>query len=102
MRRLIVALLLVLACPALAETAVLKDGDVLRGHFVQERFMQGFAAPLHSEGSFVVAPGRGLIWRAETPFAITTVVTPAGLVQSVDGAETSRLSTASWPGSTTC
>ena len=97
MSRLIAAVLVLLAFPVLADTAVLKDGDVLRGHFVQERHMQGFAAPLRSEGSFVVAPGRGLIWRAETPFAITTVVTPAGLVQSVDGAETSRLSTSRIP-----
>lgn len=90
-------LFVLLVFPAWAETAVLKDGDVLRGRFVQERYMQGFAAPLRSEGSFLVAPGRGLIWRAETPFAITTVVTPAGLVQSVDGAETSRLSAARLP-----
>jgi hypothetical protein len=95
--RLIALFLLLFACPAWAETAVLKAGDVLRGRFVQERHMQGFATPLRSEGRFVVAPGRGLIWRAETPFAITTVVTPAGLVQSIDGAETSRLSTARLP-----
>lgn len=97
MSRLVALFVLLFACPALAETAMLKDGDVLRGRFVQERHMQGFAAPLRSEGSFLVAPGRGLIWRAETPFAITTVVTPAGLVQSVDGAETTRLSTARLP-----
>jgi hypothetical protein len=95
--RLFALFLLLLCTPAWAETAVLKDGDVLRGRFVQERHMKGFAAPLRSEGSFVVAPGRGLIWRAETPFAITTVVTPAGLVQSVDGAETTRLSTTRLP-----
>jgi hypothetical protein len=80
-----------------AETAVLTDGDVLRGRFVQERHMQGFARPIRSEGSFVIAPGRGLIWRAETPFAVTTVVSPAGLVQSVDGTETTRLASARLP-----
>jgi len=80
-----------------AEPAMLSDGDVLRGHFVQERHMQGFANPIRSEGSFVVAPGRGLIWRAETPFAVTTVVTPAGLVQSVEGTETTRLAAARLP-----
>ncbi|MGE5517509.1 MAG: outer membrane lipoprotein carrier protein LolA [Bacteroidota bacterium] len=75
-----------------AEDAMLKAGDVLRGRFVQERHLQGFAKPVRSEGSFVVAPGKGLIWRAETPFAVTTVVSPAGLVQSVGGTETNRLS----------
>jgi len=82
---------------ARAEPAMLKDGDVLRGHFVQERHMQGFATPIRSEGTFVIAPGRGLIWRAETPFAVTTTVTPTGLVQSVDGTETTRLAAARLP-----
>ena len=91
--------LLVALAPAAArpETAALKPGDVLRGRFVQERAMQGFAAPLRSEGRFVIAPGRGLIWRAETPFALTTVVTPAGVAQSLDGTEVTRLSAARLP-----
>ncbi len=92
MRWLAALILLLTAAPVvLAEPAVLTSGDVLRGRFVQERHMQGFANPIRSEGVFVVAPGRGLIWRAETPFAVTTVVTPTGLVQSVAGAETTRL-----------
>lgn len=94
---LLVLLLAVTATGLRAEPAMLKDGDVLRGHFVQERHMQGFANPIRSEGSFVVAPGRGLIWRAETPFAVITVVTPAGLVQSVEGTETTRLAAARLP-----
>lgn len=91
----IVALLLALFLSvgaARAEDATLKPGDVLRGRFVQERHLQGFTKPVRSEGSFVVAPGKGLIWKAETPFAVTTVVSPAGLVQSVGGTETNRLS----------
>jgi hypothetical protein len=96
--RIVLALIALLAsASAMADPAMLKDGDVLRGHFVQERHMQGFAKPIRSEGSFVVAPGRGLIWRAEIPFAVTTVVTPAGLVQSVDGSETTRLAAARLP-----
>lgn len=80
-----------------AEPAMLRDGDVLRGHFVQERHLVGFAQPIRSEGSFLIAPGRGLIWRAETPFPVTTVVTPAGLEQSVDGTTTTRLAAARIP-----
>lgn len=80
-----------------AETATLKAGDVLRGRFIQERHMQGFAQPVRSEGSFIVAPGQGLIWKAESPFAVTTVVTQRGLVQSVGGTETTRLSAARLP-----
>lgn len=97
MRWLTALLLLLLPMAAVAEPTMLKTGDVLRGRFVQERHMQGFAKPIRSEGVFVVVPGKGLIWRAETPFAVTTVVTPSGLVQSVNGAETTRLAAAKLP-----
>jgi len=69
----------------------LKPGSVLRGHFTQERSLQGFQAPLKSEGTFLVAEGKGVIWRVEKPFATTTVITPAGLVQNAQGTETLRL-----------
>lgn len=97
MRMVLWVLMLFAAANARAETMTLKTGDVLRGRFVQERHMQGFAQPVRSEGSFIVAPGKGLVWRAETPFAVTTVVTPQGMVQSVGGNETTRLSAARLP-----
>ncbi len=75
----------------------LEAGQVLRGRFVQERHLKGFNAPLRTEGRFVLVPGRGLIWQAETPFAVTTVITAAGLVQAVGGAETMRLPSARLP-----
>lgn len=100
-RRLILVLLplahaLVWPGPARAAT-MLSPGQTLRGRFVQERHLQGFNAPLRSEGRFVLAPGKGLIWRAETPFSITTVITAAGLVQDVGGAETMRMTAARLP-----
>ena len=75
MRRLILALV---CLPGMASAQTLEVGQVLRGHFVQERHLKGFNAPLRTEGSFVLAPGKGLIWRAEKPFAVTTVITAAG------------------------
>ncbi|ALG72918.1 hypothetical protein VY88_15150 [Azospirillum thiophilum] len=90
------ALLVARAVPA-AEPAALAEGQVLRGRFVQERTLKGFAAPLKSEGRFLLAPGRGLIWQVEKPFAITTVMSPAGLMQEVRGNETMRLSAAKLP-----
>ena len=66
----------------------LRGDELLRGRFIQERTLAGFAAPLRSEGSFVLAPGVGLIWRAETPFAVTTLMTSQGLAQQSDGATT--------------
>jgi hypothetical protein len=72
-------------------------GEVLRGAFVQERHLEGFNAPLHSEGHFVLVPGRGLIWHVEKPFDITTIITSAGLVQKVGGNETTHLASAKVP-----
>ncbi len=85
------------AADALGNVTPLPAGSILRGHFTQERSLQGFQAPLKSEGSFVVAAGRGLIWKVEKPFATTTVITPAGLVQDVRGTETLRLPAARIP-----
>lgn len=100
-RALFAALALAVATPVLAETAgptaTLAEGQILRGRFVQERHLQGFAAPLRSEGHFVLASGHGLIWQAEKPFAITTVITAAGLVQEAAGAPPMRLTAARLP-----
>lgn len=91
-RRLIVACCGLGLLPIRARAGItIASGQVLRGRFLQERHLHGFDAPLRAEGSFVLAPGRGLIWHAETPFAVTTVITPAGLVQEIDGSETMRL-----------
>ncbi|MEI6986062.1 MAG: outer membrane lipoprotein carrier protein LolA [Rhodospirillaceae bacterium] len=69
----------------------------LHGAFIQERRLQGFRAPLRSEGRFMLAPGRGLIWRSEKPFAVTTIITATGLVQESGGSETLRLPAARLP-----
>ncbi|PKU24596.1 LolA-related protein [Telmatospirillum siberiense] len=101
MRRLLVLLLIVLAPLSPAWSAgpsqTMEPGQVLRGRFVQERHLSGFGAPLRTEGRFVLVPGRGLIWQAETPFAVTTVITAAGLVQTAGGTETMRLPSARLP-----
>lgn len=86
----------VLAAPAI-EVTPLAEGQVLRGRFEQLRFLQGFQAPLKSSGTFFLAPGLGLIWKTETPFALTTVMSPAGLVQEVSGRETMRMPSARIP-----
>src|SRR5215471_13471250 len=87
--------------PAFAASAVeftpLAKGQVLRGRFEQLRFLQGFQAPLKSSGTFFLAPGLGLIWKTEAPFALTTVMSPAGLVQEVGGRETMRMPSARIP-----
>jgi hypothetical protein len=76
----------------------LKSGEILRGHFVQERQLAGFAKPLRTEGTFVLVPNRGLIWRALTPFQDTTVITPDGILGQVNGQETMRMPASRMPG----
>lgn len=85
-----------LAAPAAPQT--MSAGDVLRGQFVQTRQLQGFAKPLKSEGSFVLVPGRGLIWHSEKPFDNTAIITASGILQLAKGREAMRLSASKLPG----
>ena len=92
LRRLLLgALLLGSVATSAAEPRLLHPGEMLRGRFVQERTLAGFAKPLRSEGRFVLVIDRGLIWQGETPFQSTTVITPAGILQLVNGEEAMRL-----------
>jgi hypothetical protein len=101
MRRLLAcALLLLVAGTSFAADRApeaLQPGEVLRGHFTQERRLAGFARPLKSTGSFVLAPGKGLIWRTETPLADTVVITGNGILQIVNGQEAMRVPAARLP-----
>jgi hypothetical protein len=65
---------------------------------VQERQLTGFTKPLRSEGSFVLVPGRGLIWRGEKPFPNTTIITSDGILQTANGQEAMRLPASRLPG----
>lgn len=87
---IILAFLALLASgPAVGEEPqTLAQGEILRGRFMQERLLQGFDGPLRSEGSFVLAPDKGLIWRTEKPFIVTTLMTEKGLAQQSNGATT--------------
>ncbi|HZB90473.1 MAG TPA: outer membrane lipoprotein carrier protein LolA [Stellaceae bacterium] len=95
-RRLSLALCLAALAPLLAfgrppEPQPLHRGEWLSGRFVQERHLAGLAAPLHSEGHFLLAAGKGLVWHSEKPFDTAVVMTEAGLLQLVNGQESQRL-----------
>lgn len=81
-----------------AEPQVIATGEILRGHFTQDRTLAGFAKPLHSTGDFVLIPGHGLLWRTNTPFENATVIQPQGIVVRANGQETLRLSADRFPG----
>ncbi len=98
-RALLLACVLPIATHAQeARPEVLRPGEQLRGRFTQERRLQGFSRPLRSEGDFLLLPGRGLIWRSTAPFASTMVITPAGILQLLDGREAMRLPASRAPG----
>ncbi len=60
--------------------------SVLRGEFAQKKQLQGFRNPLRSQGEFVVARGRGVIWSTLRPFPSTLVLTGERVLsQQADG-----------------
>jgi hypothetical protein len=81
-----------------ATPQTIAPGQALRGHFVQDRQLAGFSKPLRSEGTFVLVPGKGLIWRGEKPFANTTIISPDGILQIANGQEAMRLPASRLPG----
>lgn len=69
-------LLLALAAPWTARAfdlndlqAQLRATPVVRGHFVQQKFLRSLPQPLTSRGDFTLAAGKGLLWLLRTPIA---------------------------------
>ena len=75
----------------------LTKGQILRGRFEQFRTLKGFGAPLKSAGSFTLAVERGLIWRTESPFSMTTIMTGNGLIQKSEGGGSTEVPAARVP-----
>jgi hypothetical protein len=67
--------------------ARIQPAAVLRGEFVQERTLAGFAKPLRSSGHFVAARGRGVLWITQAPFPGELVITESAIRERVDGSE---------------
>jgi hypothetical protein len=92
-----IALLSSVCIAQLAIGPSLAPGQTLHGRFEQARNLKGITSTLKSDGTFVLAPGRGLIWRIEDPIETTTVITPAGIRQIVNGSEVQRIEAAKVP-----
>lgn len=89
--------MLFVAMPLRAQNVTLQEGQLLRGQFEQKRYLNGLNNPVRSSGVFTLVAGRGLIWTTKKPFATTTIMTEAGLVQDVKGKETLRLAASKLP-----
>lgn len=98
---LLAVVLLAAATPSMAEApadvaaiaARIEQPALLRGRFEQDKQIAGFRKPLRSNGQFVLARGRGVIWQTERPFpsrlTMTTQrlrVTSGDSVREVDAA----------------
>lgn len=71
---------------------------VVRGGFEQRKTVKGFRKPLVSNGDFVVARQRGVLWRTTAPFPSTLVVTrDRVLAKQADGSVARRLSASEEP-----
>jgi len=90
-RMLCIALLVAVACaqastPGAGVRARLANAPVLRGQFEQEKHLQGFKNPLLSNGDFLLARDRGVVWNTRIPFASTLVLTKQRLLtRQADG-----------------
>jgi hypothetical protein len=92
-----IALLSSVSFAQLAMGPTLAPGQTLHGRFVQARNLKGISSTLKSEGTFVLAPGKGLIWRIEDPIQTVTIITPDGIRQIINGNEVQRIDAAKVP-----
>lgn len=76
----------------------LKRAPVMRGRFVQKKFLSGIAQALQSSGSFIVAREQGIYWHTQQPFDSEFILTPTRMVQLDGGATAVSLSTEQQPG----
>lgn len=77
--------------------ASLAQAQVVRGQFVQRRYLAGLAQPLESKGTFLFARGLGIEWHTQQPFESQFVLTDAGITQRDEGGEPLRISAADQP-----
>jgi Outer membrane lipoprotein carrier protein LolA-like len=100
-RRLAVALLLVLTVPASAGAqsvrVLLRPGENLSGRFDQQLQRAGSMNSLESHGNFVLSLDKGLVWQIEKPVAATVVITPNDFAQWVNGKEVQHVPVAKIP-----
>ncbi|HUR39899.1 MAG TPA: outer membrane lipoprotein carrier protein LolA [Verrucomicrobiae bacterium] len=78
-------------------TRVLRDAQVLRGQYEQEKRLKGVPRPLKAEGDFLFARGRGIAWMTRKPFESELVITTTDIIQREGGRVSMRLSAAQQP-----
>ena len=54
---------------------------VVRGDFTQKKFLRSLPQALTSRGTFTLATGKGLLWRARTPINLDMRITQQGIAR---------------------
>jgi len=66
----------------------LSHHPVVKGNFVQTKYLARLGRSLVSRGTFAVDTSHGMLWETHTPFASTTAVGPHFVVQNSNGQST--------------
>jgi len=75
----------------------LANAKVVRGKFVQRRFLAGLAQPLESSGSFLFAREAGIEWHTEKPFDSQFLLTDSRITQRDEGGVSLEIRAADQP-----
>jgi len=69
-------------------SSLVPEVNILRGNFVQVRYMKGFKNPLKSEGRFLVSKANGVVWQGIKPFPSKILIRNSGVIVNLDQAKT--------------
>lgn len=61
--------------------AQLRATPIVRGHFVQQKFLRSLPQPLTSRGDFTLVQKQGLLWLLQSPFVQDLRITPQGIAK---------------------
>jgi len=61
----------------------MQQAPVVRGSFVQEKYIKGLAQPLQSRGTFSLLAGKGLLWNLSAPLEQSLRISAEGVAQRV-------------------
>ncbi|MCL2139346.1 MAG: outer membrane lipoprotein carrier protein LolA [Treponema sp.] len=65
-----------------ATCAILAEKPVIKGNFVQEKYLNRFDRSLESSGNFIIAVKQGMVWETVQPFPSTMILGKDFIMQS--------------------
>jgi hypothetical protein len=75
----------------------LSQARQLRGRFIHRKFLTEVPAPLVARGEFLFARDLGIYWHTQAPFDSEFILTPSGMLERDEGAESVRLRASEQP-----